>query len=77
MKDLPIAARLYVWAVVAAGFLVLLVFHPSTARSTRVNHPSRTARLNSGGLGTGTGRLATGLGAPELDGSGSGMADQQ
>src|SRR5437899_11875308 len=28
MKDLPIAARLYVWAVVAAGFLVLLVFHP-------------------------------------------------
>src|SRR5437764_10851596 len=28
MKDLPIAARLYVWAVVAAGFVVLLVFRP-------------------------------------------------
>src|SRR5436305_993486 len=28
MKDLPIAARLYVWAVVAAGFTVLLAFAP-------------------------------------------------
>jgi diguanylate cyclase (GGDEF)-like protein/putative nucleotidyltransferase with HDIG domain len=28
MKDLPIAARLYVWAVIAAGFLVLVLFAP-------------------------------------------------
>ena len=28
MKDLPIAARLYVWAVVAAGCVVLLLFRP-------------------------------------------------
>src|SRR5438093_13084297 len=28
MKDLPIAARLYVWAVLAAGLIVLAMFAP-------------------------------------------------
>jgi len=28
MKELPIAARLYVWAVIAAGFFVLVLFAP-------------------------------------------------
>ena len=30
MKDLPIAARLYVGAVVAAGAIVLMMFAPRT-----------------------------------------------